>query len=381
MKGRIATPLVLFLLLVSVGSLASCDRTSTPSFDGEIELAVALPLSGEYAAFGQTIADGVILAADERNEDGGLLGKRVVVEVYDDRADGDTAPSLAEDIVASGAKAVIGHYNSGVSIAAAPVYSGKVLQITPTSTRPDLTRMGIETVFRVTPTDEFQGPTIAGRVEADGRTRPALLYDADSVYASGLIQYTSEALRAAGIDPVAVEPFTAATRDWAPQLTKARDARADALVVVTSAPRAAQLVRQARELGLDVPVYGGDSLAKEEFIFKAGKAAEGSTITALLPDLVSGNRKDTDFVDAYRERFGRNPGRDAPSGVAAAEVWFAGVEAAGTTDPLAVAEALKDPGFEFDSPIGTVAYEKSGDLRDQKLWVNVVSDRRFVEVG
>ncbi|MCC7076500.1 MAG: branched-chain amino acid ABC transporter substrate-binding protein [Acidimicrobiia bacterium] len=379
MKARACLGALAAIIIVSAAG--ACSDTSPPSLEGEVTLAVALPLSGEYAAFGQTIADGVELAAENLNAAGGLLGQEVVVEVFDDRADSRNAAVLAEEVVASGAKAVIGHYNSGVSIAAAPVYAGRVLQITPTSTRPDLTALGIDTVFRVAPTDAAQGPTIAQRIIADGHSRPAFVYDADSVYASGLVDYTVAALQSEGIEPVAVEPFGAETRDWAVQLTSAAAAEPDALVVVTSAPRAAQVVRQARELGLDVSVYGGDSLAKEEFLLKAGQSAEGATITALLPDVVTGSGEDAGFVSQYREDFGRNPGRDAPAGVAAAEVWFAGVEAAGTTDPEAVARALKEESFVYESPIGTIAFDANGDLRDQKLWVNVVQDSRFVQVS
>lgn len=359
-------------------SLAACSPGGPAPTKGDVVLAVALPLTGVYADSGTSIADGVRLAAERRNASGGLLGRRVVVEVFDDKASTADAVATAERVVASDAKAVVGHYNSGVSIAAAPVYAGKVLMITPTSTRPELTQLGIDTLFRVSANDTAQGPALAGLLAADGRVRPALMYEQGSAYAEGLSRFVTDALDAAGDPPVTAQTFTSATRDYAPQLEAVKASGADALVLVASAQQGAEIARQARELGVDVPLYGGDSLAKFEFPLRAGSAAEGAKITALWPDRVTGDDRDEALVREFRERFGRNPGFDTPAGVAAAEVWFRGVEQADSFEPAAVAAALKADGFEVDSPVGAISYDAKGDRRDQKLFVQRITQRRFV---
>lgn len=374
---RVRRRLIAFVCSVAV--IGACSSTTTPpSFDGEVVLGVAVPISGDLADFGQTIAQGVTLAADEQNAVGGLLGKKVVVKVFDDKASADSAPAAAREAVDADSAAVVGHFNSGASIAAAPVYSGAgVLQITPTSTNPRLTQLGIPTVFRVTATDAAQGPALAAAILADGHQRPGIIVAAGNTYAEGLAQAVGAALGHAGRDVVALRPFDKGTRDYTPQLAAVRDTGADALVVIAEAPQAAEILLQARELGLGLPVYGGDSLAKLELIYKAGRAAEGATITSLLPNLVTGPDRDDALVDAYRTAFGRNPGLDTPAGQVAAQTWFRAVEEAGTFDAAAVAATLK-AGFEWDSPIGPIAYDTSGDLRTQTIHTNVVEAGQFV---
>lgn len=367
------------LLCVVAVVMAACSSTKAPpNFDGEVVLGVAVPTSGDLADFGQTIAQGVQLAADEQNAAGGLLGRKVVVRVFDDKASADAAPAAAEEVVDAGAAAVVGHFNSGASIAAAPVYSGGgVLQITPTSTNPRLTQLGIPTVFRVTATDAAQGPALAAAILADGHKRPGIIFAAGNTYAEGLSQTVGAALGHAGSDVASLQPFAKGERDYTSQLAAVRDAGADALVVIAEAPQAADILLQARDLGLSLPVYGGDSLAKLELVYKAGRAAEGATITSLLPNLVSGPDRDTALVDAYRATFGRNPGLDTPAGQVAAQTWFRAVEEAGTFDTADVAAALKG-GFAWDSPIGPIAYDMSGDLRTQTIHTNVVEAGQFV---
>lgn len=365
--------------LVSAALTSACSGSPQPrAFDGEVVLGVAVPTSGDLADFGLTIAQGVQLAADRRNAAGGLLGREVVVKVVDDKASAASAPDAAQQLVDANAKAVVGHFNSGASIAAAPVYAGNgIVQITPTSTNPRLTQLGIPTVFRVTATDAAQGPALAAAILGDGHRRPAVVFAAGNTYAEGLSQSVGGALGHAGADVATVQPFTSGVRDYTPMLTAVSDGGADSLVVIAEAPQAAEILLQARDLGLGLPVYGGDSLAKLELVYRAGSAAEGATITSLLPNLVTGPDRDEALVDAYRDRFGRNPGLDTPAGVVAAETWFRAVDEAGTFDATAVAAALKGP-LTWDSPIGPIAYDSAGDLRDQMIHTNVVHAGQFV---
>ncbi|MFN8104176.1 MAG: branched-chain amino acid ABC transporter substrate-binding protein [Acidimicrobiia bacterium] len=367
-------------LAVATGVLAgACSGSApAPSFDGEVVLGVAVPTSGDLSDFGLTIAQGAQLAADRQNAAGGLLGRKVVVRVVDDKASATTAPDAAQELVGAGAKAVVGHFNSGASIAAAPVYArAGILQITPTSTNPRLTQLGIGTVFRVTATDAAQGPALAAAILRDGHRSPAIVYAAGNTYAEGLSQSLAGALDHAGAGVVTMQPFGSGVRDYSPMLSAAREAGADSLAVVAEAPQAAEVLLQARDLGLGLAVYGGDSLAKLELVYRAGRAAEGATITSLLPNLVTGPDRDDALVDAYRAAFGRNPGLDTPAGKVAAETWFRAVEQAGTFDATDVAAALKE-GFEWDSPIGPISYDRSGDLRTQTIHTNVVEAGQFV---
>jgi branched-chain amino acid transport system substrate-binding protein len=366
--------------------IAGCNSDTPSEFDGKVKIAVAVPLSGDLADFGLTITDGVRLAARDKNEAGGLLGREVVVEAFDDKANKDGgAVAAARQVIRSGAKVVIGHFNSSASIAAAPLYAAAgILQITPTSTNPRLTQLNIDTLFRVAPTDAAQGPRLADLIIEAGHKRPAAIYqdgDPATDYAAGLVESTVAALTRKGVNPAALAPFTPGTKDWTQQLQAVRDSGADSLLVVAEAPQSAAILVQARELGVELPVYAGDSAVKTEFVLRSGSAAEGATLTGLLPDIVSGPKQDADLVAEYRQQFGRNPGIDTPAGLAAAQVWFAGVEQAKSFDPDAVAKALRSDRFALDSPIGPISYDEKGDLRRQRLYVFRVQEGQIRQVA
>jgi branched-chain amino acid transport system substrate-binding protein len=133
-----------------------------PSFKGTIKVGVAAPLSGDLADGGDSVDKGARLQAERINQQGGLLGYKIEVVSEDDQSDDAVAEEVAGTLIADGVKMVVGHYNSGQSIAASTIYNkGRVIMITPTSSNPALTRQSFPYIFRVNPTDEAQGPQLA----------------------------------------------------------------------------------------------------------------------------------------------------------------------------------------------------------------------------
>ena len=141
------------------------------------------------------------MQADRINKQGGLLGYKVEVVSEDDQSDDAVAEEVAGTLIADGVKMVVGHYNSGQSIAASTIYNkGRVIMITPTSSNPALTRQSFPYVFRVNPTDEAQGPQLARfAVQKLAKKRIAIIHD-ESDYAKGLMTEFSKARASAGRD-------------------------------------------------------------------------------------------------------------------------------------------------------------------------------------
>lgn len=155
---RVTLATLVFRLLLGTALLSGCD--SPPS---TIKIGVAQPLSGNLAAVGQDLLNGVKLAVDELNKEGfKIKGKTVTIEVVamDDRADPATGVEVAKQMVAAGVVAVIGNLNSGVSILAAPVYAEKNIAQLAISTHPKFTQLGLATTFRLVANDNLQARAI-----------------------------------------------------------------------------------------------------------------------------------------------------------------------------------------------------------------------------
>lgn len=145
--------------LAATGLLAGCDRIPST-----LRIGVAQPLSGGIATLGQDLLNGVTLAVKELNADGfNVDGKRVLLEIVsvDDKSDPATGQQVAQKLVDSGVVAVIGHLNSGVSIAAAPVYAAKHIAQIAISTNPKYTELGFETTLRIVGNDNQQAAAVA----------------------------------------------------------------------------------------------------------------------------------------------------------------------------------------------------------------------------
>ena len=185
-----------FLLLFSVILLAfvaaGCGSRSSSPTKGEAIVYVAVPLSGFQANGGQTVLGGVRLAAAQINLDGGLLGYKVVVRPLDDESDSDVAVANVEQIrqaIANGDKviAVIGHLNSGQTLAAMDLYKDmSIVVITPTASEESLTKKGYTNFFRVNANDSVQAAVDAAFLTGDLKAKSVAVVNNDTEYGQGL---------------------------------------------------------------------------------------------------------------------------------------------------------------------------------------------------
>src|SRR5512137_659756 len=199
------TKLIMLLTILAL-MLAACGGP-TPT-KGEVTVYVAAPLSGFQANGGQTVLGGARLAADEVNKSGGLLGYKVVVVAKDDESSDDTAVAVANDVVAdvkAGKRVlgVIGHYNSGQTIATMDIYKNlPIVIITPTSSEATLTQKGYKNFFRVNANDNTQASVDAAYlVNKLGAKKVAIVHN-DDPYGIGLGKLLSDQLGKLGAQTV-----------------------------------------------------------------------------------------------------------------------------------------------------------------------------------
>jgi len=367
-------------VLLAVAVLITACGPSKPK--GEVIVYVAAPLSGWQAEGGQTVVGGVRLMAEQLNRSGGLLGYTVRVVAVDDEADSDVAVQVAQQVekaIAQGDKVigVVGHYNSGQTLAAMEVYKDlPIIVITPTASDVSITQKGYKNFFRVNATDSAQGPFDAQfLVEQLGAKRVAVVY-ADNEYGRGLGKQVSAALRRLGAPPVAEIEI----REGAPTQKEAvaaiQEANPDAVFLAGYETEGYVLLPELRAAGVDVPFLCGDGCFVYAFIDESGLAAEGAYVSAITPDTKA--VADAAWWKEYQAVESRDPGTYSAAGYSAMHVLAEGIKKAGTFDVGAVEKALH--AIDMQSLVGQIRYDERGDLRDPHIYIFRVRDEAFTQV-
>jgi len=367
---------VAFCLFVLVGC-------TSPQPKGEVIVYVAAPLSGWQADGGQTVVGGARLMAERINAAGGLSGHRVKVVAIDDEADSEVAVQVAEQIRAAlqqGEKiiGIVGHYNSGQTLAAMEIYKDlPLIVVTPTASDVSITEKGYTNFFRVNATDAAQGPVDAHfLVEKVGARHIALVY-ANNEYGRGLRDQMLTALRALGVQPAAVIEIPEGVPTQTQAVDQIKSVQPDAIFLAGYETEGYILLPELREAGITVPFMASDGCFLYEFIDGAGAAAEGAYVSGITPDpkLVT----DSQWWKDYQELEARNPGTYSIAGYSAMAVIAEGVKKAGTFDAVKLAEATRS--LDFDSLVGHISYNAVGDLKEQNIYIFQVRDGDFVQVS
>jgi branched-chain amino acid transport system substrate-binding protein len=279
------------------------------------------------------------MAIDEINAAGGLLGRQLTMQVEDDEKKPELAASLTQKLINDGVDVIIGGMSSSSTMAGGPIADrAKMLMISPWSTNP-LAAEG-DWVFRACFSDEFQGRIEATyAVEELGCKRPAMLLDVGDDGSKGQGEVVEATLIELGVPLIAIENYTSGDRDFRAQLTKIKGLNPDCLITPNYYGEDALIRVQMKELGMDLPMVGGDGNDAAEFFEIAGEAANGFRMTThYAPD--DPRPAVQDFRKKYEERFGEAPRSTAALSYDAVMLYKIAVEKAGTFDDEKVREAL-----------------------------------------
>jgi branched-chain amino acid transport system substrate-binding protein len=252
-----------------------------------------------HSAYGAPVLHGIELAVDEINANGGIHGRPLRLVSRDDSGTGPGAVSAAQALVAENdIVAVVGHINSVSTLAAAPIYDGRVPCVSPASTTPDLTGRS-EWVFRIIPSDTSIGRSLARFAEQHGRRRAAVLYQNDA-YGRGL---AGAFTRSFAGTIVADDPVEVISGSAEPYVTNLRRLAPDVVFIAGDAPTALSIVREARRQRMVADFLGGDALAAT-----ATDTVTSDGIFAATAFTVSDARPEAKrFVAAYQAKFGELP--------------------------------------------------------------------------
>ncbi|HVS33677.1 MAG TPA: ABC transporter substrate-binding protein, partial [Thermoanaerobaculia bacterium] len=329
-------------------------EAQTTASRAEIPIGVYAALSGAEAAFGQATLQGVRLAAEEINAAGGVLGRKIRLVVEDDLGRPEEAASVVTKLITSDqVVGLIGENSSSQSLAAAPVaQSNGIPMISPSSTNPNVTKKG-DFIFRVCFTDPYQGKALATFVRNNlGLTTAAVLKDNRNDYSVGLAEFFTKEFIALGGRVLLEQSYSGGDTEFRPQLTTIRRARPQLVFIPGFYTDVGQIAIQARDLGITVPLVGGDGWDSPAVIEIGGKAVENSYFS---DHYFVGDPRPLvqQFVAEIRKRHGKNPEANAALGYDALKIMAASIEKAGSTDGKAIRDqiaATKD----YDGVSGTI---------------------------
>ena len=365
------------LLAVFIGAFAltACNGEEDPNV---LKIAVAGPVTGQYASFGTQMTNGGELAVADINANGGVLGKTLDLEVGDDACDPKQAVAVANQMAGDNVALVAGHFCSGSSIPASNVYAeSNAVMISPASTSPLLTdtRAG-PNIYRVCGRDDKQGEIAGAYLAAHFGDKNIAIIDDKTAYGRGLADEVKKTLNAAGIQEALNESYTAGEKDYSALVSKLKQANVGALFVGGYHTEAGLILRQMRDQGMDTVLMGGDALVTQEYWSITGPAGE-STLMTFSPD----PRKNPAAADVVKRLEAKSI---SPEGYvlytyAAIQAWKQAAEKAGTTDAAAVVKALN--GNEFDTVIGKFRFDGKGDPSLPPYAVYRWADGAYAEIS
>ena len=323
----------LLLALVSAAGLSAAD----PIKIGEFAC-----LTGKDATFGQSQHKGIQLALEELNAAGGVLGRPIELITDDNQSKPGESATIAKKLISRDKViAVLGEVTSGRSLEVAPLAQGaKIPMIATGATNPAVTQKG-NYIFRVCFIDDFQGTVMAKFALTDLKARKvATLTSVSSAYSVGLAQFFKETFTAGGGTVVAEQKFSEGDKDFRAQLTAIKAANVDAVFVPGYYTEAALIARQARSLGLAMPLFGGDGWESEKLLEIGGDALNNSYYsTHFTPE----NKEPgvAGFVKKFKARWnGETPDAYAALGYDALYILVDAIKRAGGTDGPKLREAL-----------------------------------------
>lgn len=369
------------LLIVGFVSVLGC------SGQPEVRVAVAGPLTGNAAAFGEMIKRGAELRAKEINEAGGINGMKLTLIFGDDAGTEKEARAVATRFATDRRiLAVVGHFNSSCSLAGKPIYAENgIVELSPGSTNVSVCE-GSDWTFRNLYRDDFQGEFIAKYIKniLTELQSVGVLFDNDD-YGRGLKDaFTAEA-EMIGLNIVAAEAYDRDNTDFKAQLTSIKAKNPDAIFVSGLYSQAALIVKQAREAGITAQFFGADGVDSPDFLQIAGAAAEGTYLTTPFT-FGAGGEEALKVAQAFEAEFGVPPDTWAALTYDAVGMIAEAIEKTHNKDALLPEnrKAIRDHLASLDTPeegykgiTGLTYFDKNGDTVNKPAYVKIVKDGEF----
>lgn len=349
------TYVLLSMLVLASMVLTACAGAGATG--GSIKVAVLAPLSGPVPTFGVSTRDGALLAIEEWNAKGGVLGQQIEPVVADSQCTADPAVNAANKVIdQDGVHYIVGEVCSKASIPVSEIAEAKgVVQISPTSTNTAVTLnpdgSTKQYVFRACFIDPFQGLVMAKFALSQGKKTAFVMFDKGNDYVLGLAEAFEKSFTEGGGTIVGKEAYTGQDTDFSAILTKVADSKAEVLFLPDYYNIVNLVGAQAKERGVTAIMMGGDGWDSADL---DATAADGGYFSNHY------SAEDTrtivgDFVSRYEAKFGAKPDALAALAYDATNLLLAAIEKAGKDDPAAVKDALA--ALQYEAVSGNITFD------------------------
>lgn len=352
--------------LVGEGSGDSC------TIADPVPVAAALSLTGPAGSYGESQQNGMKLAAEHLEAKGGVSYD---LTVEDDQTDPRQGITLFEQFAADGQSAIIGPTLSEGAFQAQPIAQEEGVPVVAISNTADgITEQG-DYIHRVSLTEGQVIPqTVEQATEAYGLKNVVVMYSNDDAFTESGFEVFKSSLEEQDVEISKTLTFSTSDTDFRPLLTEAKGAKPDAIVVSGLIEAAIPLVTQARELGIDAPIIGGNGFNNPQLMADAGEAAEGVVVGAAW-NSASDNPQNAEFLKAFEEKYGNPPDQFAAQAYAGLMVIDQAVRAGCSGEPDAIKEGLGTIA-EMPTVLGELTINDDRDAEHEAV-VQVVEDGSF----
>lgn len=378
MRSRMLVVLAVVVAILAVASFLFWGRGTTQA--DTIVIGHIAPLTGDAAVWGVWEREGIDLAVDEINSEGGVDGKRLVVMHEDDQGDGSVAVSAIQNLItARNVHIVIGGTLSGTTLAMAPVaMRNKVVLLSPSAQSPKISHAG-NFIFRIFASTTVEGSYLASLIEKSGVRSVGILY-INNDFGGGLNQTVVKEL-SGHVRITADEAYAGDTRDFRTHIQKVvGNSAPEAIMLLGYQADVATIVKQMAEVGIKARIFAPNSFEGDETVRIAGTAAEGVIYDyPVLPD----TQYVTRVRGAFKDRYGRDMNIYNGVGYDAVKVLAYAMGEALKTSKTVDGDALKNAMHNvrgFAGVTGPITIDKNGDVVARPFEARVYRNGRFVRL-
>lgn len=362
---------LLLALVLVLPLLSGCTKKENEIVIGEYD-----SLTGSDATFGLSTNKGVRMAMDEINATGGIKGKKVSIITLDDQGKNEEAAAATTRLITQNqVVAIIGGVASGRSKAAAPIaQSHKVPFVSPASTNPDVTKIG-DYVFRVCFIDPFQGLVMAKFATENLKLKKAaILRDVKNDYSVGLADVFAAEFQKRGGEIVADLSYQAGDIDFKAQLTQIRSKNPDAIYIPGYYTEVGLIAQQTRQLGIKVPLMGGDGWDSDK-LSEIGKEAVNGNYYSNHYTTESSDPAVTEFIKKFKAKYNETPDSMAALGYDATKILLAALERAPDLSGKAIRDELAKT-KDFPGVTGKITLNENRDAVKSAVIIQVDGNKR-----
>lgn len=355
---------------------------NTKGTDAEtIKIAVAAPMTGDNAEYGIGFTNAANLMADEWNEKGGVLGRKIEIVQYDDKNSSEEAATIAQKIVSDGDIAgVIGHFSSGVCLTAAPIYNeNKIIEISPSASHPDYSKIGNYIFRNNTVISAEAAASIDIAVNDLGKKKIGIISIKTDwgTNTSKVIKDLIAEMSAQGVTVVAHEEVVEGSDDYSPAITKLNEAGAEVVICAGMYNLVAPVAKQYKQINPDIKIVGFSNAYSQQLIELGGDAVEG----VCFPVIFFSQSEETNvktYIDAYTAAYGNAPSALTSQAYDSVGMLLKAIETAGTTESQAVRDALAE--LQYLGVTGDTKFDKEGNVNKDFIKVTI-KDGTFTTIN